>query len=117
MNDHEIIAHLRKENGDLKLELAKVVRTLKMESDSTTKHIKKLYERIKLLDNYIGRIDKRETDTLKFLSQHIADLADIVAPIEQKIFPDAKKNRDQLASIIGKRKFGADGKNWDKKKD
>jgi hypothetical protein len=107
MEKREIL-RLEKENADLKAELVKVICTLKMESDSTTKHIKCLYQRIKLLDDYIGRIEKN-------LSQHIANLHDIVAPIEQKIFPAAKNTRKQIASIIGPKSLGA-RKDTDKKR-
>ncbi len=113
MENNEI-KQLKKENSDLKLEVAKLISTLKMESDSTTKHIKTLYERIKLLDDYIGKIDKRGTKDLKYVTQHIADLHDIIGPIEQKIFPAAKNARKQLASIVGPKRLGS-GKNWDKK--
>lgn len=108
------IKRLKKENGDLKAEVARLGYALKIETDSTTKHIKILYQHIKSLDNYIGKIDKRQTKDQWFLCQHIADLHDIVSPIEDKIFPAAKSARKQLKSIIGRKKL-ADGKDLDKR--
>jgi hypothetical protein len=112
--DNEITKRLIKENADLKVEIAKLWSVLKKESDSTTKHVGEIYKRIKLINDYTAIIDKRETKAFGILSQHIADLHDIVAPIEQKLFPAAKNTRRQISSIIGPKQLGA-GKDLDKK--
>jgi hypothetical protein len=47
---------------------------------------------------------------------HIANLVDIVSPIEDKIFPRAKDTRRQMKTIIGPRNLFSTAK-WDKKED
>jgi hypothetical protein len=88
MSDHEIIEFMRKEIGDLKSEIAKLHHMLKLESDSTTKHINELY--------------KRGADTHNYSINNISTLYDIVAPIEEKIFPNVSRVRQQLTAIVEK---------------
>jgi hypothetical protein len=109
------INFLKKENETLRREIAKIVNSLKMESDSTTQHIKKIYQRIKLIDNYIASVDKQGVSDITWVCQRIADIHDIIAPIEDKIFPKAKSTRKQLKSIVGPRQLGA-GENLDRRK-
>jgi hypothetical protein len=106
--ENEEIKRLKKEIGGLKLEVAKIHNTLKMESDSTTKHIGSIYKRI-------AKLDDRCVADLKYLCQHIANLHDIIDPIEQKIFPNAKAARKKIAAIVGPKRLGA-GNDLDKKK-
>ncbi len=108
MTDREIIKQLKKEIGDLKLELARVKHLLALETKSSTRHIGEIYKRIKMLDD-------RGVEDFKKLAAHIMNLHDMVEPIEQKLFPKAKATRQQLAEIIGTRRVGA-GAKFDKKK-
>lgn len=108
MTDHEIIKQLKKEVGDLKLELARLHHVMKLESDDTTKHVKYIYKYLKMLDD-------RGLGDFKKLAGHIMNLHDMVEPIEQKLFPKAKATRQQLSSIIGTKRVW-DGAKFDKKK-
>jgi hypothetical protein len=108
MTDAEIIKRLKKENGDLKLEVARLWHTLKLETASTSKHIKHIYQQI-------GILDKREHAEDVAFTEHIANIYDIILPIEDKIFPNAKETRKQLTSIVGRKRLGA-GKDLDKRK-
>lgn len=109
MTEREIIKQLKKEIGDLKLELARVRHLLALETKSSTKHIGEIYRRIKMLDDI-------EVEDFKKLAAHIMNFHDMVEPIEQKLFPKAKATRQQLAAIIGTRRVGAGAKFDTKKK-
>ncbi len=88
MSDKDIIDQLTKEVSDLKLELANLHRMLKQESDSSTKHISEIYKRIRDINN--------------LSVNNISTLYDMVTPIEQKIFPEISRARQQLGSILEK---------------
>ena len=100
MSDKDIIDQMTKEIDALKLEIMRLHRMLKQEAESSTKHIQELYKIVKETHDYTIEIDKRGTRDLKLNNQDISRLYDMVWPIEQKIFPEVSKARQQLTSII-----------------
>jgi hypothetical protein len=100
MSDKDIIEQLTKEVDAIKLELVRLHRMLQQEADSSTKHIQELYKRVKETHGYTIEIDKRGTRDLKLNNHNISRLFDMVWPIEQKLFPEVSKARQQLGSII-----------------
>ncbi len=77
---------LRKEIAELRAEIAELFEIVKMEGESTTKHIDEIYKRIALLHNYS--------------INNISTLYDMAAPIEEKVFPQVSKVRQQLTAIV-----------------
>lgn len=61
-------------------------RITKLDLKATTKHLQELY--------------KRTQRVTIFSTNSIVALHDIVAPIEEKIFPGVSKAREQLATIV-----------------
>jgi hypothetical protein len=95
------ITKIRKEIGDLKLELARLHELLKGESDNTTYHIKFIYDHLKILDD-------RSIKNRTIHRELIFKLYDMIEPIEEKLFPGVSRAREQLAAIIEKARLDPD---------
>jgi hypothetical protein len=88
MNSDEQIKQLKHEIDGLRAEIAELFEVIKIEGESTTKHIDQLYGRI--------------ADSSNYAVNNISTLYDIVTPIEAKIFPKVSKARQQLLAIVKK---------------
>jgi len=86
---------LQAEINHLKAEIANIDRIMEAHARDVTDHIKYIYK-------YLKTLDDRSVDNLRFHNEYIANLYDIVEPIEQKIFPGVSKARRQLAALTEK---------------
>jgi hypothetical protein len=88
MTDNSEIDLMRKEISVLTKEILRLHAMLKRESDSSTKHINELYQ--------------RTNKTSRSVMNHLSILYDMVAPIEEKLFPGVSRARQQLACLAEK---------------
>jgi hypothetical protein len=94
MND-KVISLMRKEINDLKMEIVRMRGVINFESDDVTGHIKRI-------NKFLNVLDDRSIKHFKFHNESIANLYDIVEPIEEKMFPGVSKARRQLAALVKK---------------
>lgn len=102
MNSDQNIEQLKHEIAYLRVEISSLTDTLKTESDSTTKHINQIYQRIK--------------DTRVECGHDVSTLFDMVEPLEEELFPKVSEARRQLREIIDKRRRAAEKPKSQKKK-
>lgn len=97
MTDRDEIERLKGEIEYLKSEITELHnifnRVLKFELKATAKHLQELY--------------KRTRQVTVFSTNGITALHDIVAPIEEKIFPGVSTARQQLAAIVKNAELGS----------
>jgi len=88
--------------------------------------IQKLKEEIQIVRERLDALRDLEKRDFKELSalikdvytsayQHVADLYDIIWPIEAKVLPKARAERQRLKALLGPKKLGQ-GEAWDKRK-
>lgn len=85
MIESDEIKRLKGEIEYLKGEIAELYHLLNLEIRSSSKHLKELYKRVKKVN--------------KYSNDSIANLYDIVFPIEQTIFPGVSRARQALTDI------------------
>jgi hypothetical protein len=88
MNEIDEIKRLKGEVEYLKGEISQLYHLLNKETHSASRHINELYKRVK-------KVNKWSNDSL-------ANLYDIVMPIEERLFPSVSKARQALTNIIEK---------------
>jgi hypothetical protein len=80
------IERLKAEIEYLKGEVANLYHLLGKEVHSSSRHIQVLYKRVKKVN--------------KYSNDAIANLYDMVSPIEEKLFPGVSKARQKLTDIV-----------------
>lgn len=88
MDTNDEIERLKAEIEYLKGEISQLYHLVNKEAHSATGHINELYKRVK-------KVNKWTNDSL-------ANLYDIVMPIEERLFPSVSKARQALTDIIKK---------------
>lgn len=101
MSSEPTTKQLKQEIDRLRSEIAELFEIVKIEGESTTKHIDQLYGRVADVNNYAVN--------------NISTLYDMVAPIEARIFPKVSKAREQLSAILAKPKASVGARTRKKK--
>ena len=102
MNSDKNIEQLKHEIESLRAVIVDLTNALKTESDSTTKHINQIYQRIK--------------DTRVECGHDVSTLFDMVEPLEEELFPESERSAAELREIIDKRRRAAEKPKSQKKK-
>ena len=104
MQDQDTIDELKNEIARLKSDLAKLNGMCKAESEDTTRHVKYIY-------NYLKVLDDRSLKDFELLIEYLVVIKDSVSPLEEKLFPGVSKARQQLAAIVENLKMNVQEKN------
>lgn len=101
MTESQNIDALRNEIADLKRQLFELHHDMRFISGEIASQVKHIYEYLRILDD-------RSVDNLKFHNEYIANLYNMIEPIEQKLFPGVSRMRRQLQALTDKPEPGSE---------